>query len=104
MLLGNYKAFFNYYNSRDQITRQLLNFYIDKVRMRCLVMISKTCGERISLSVLSETVGEDEDVIEALAVGEGAVIKEGCFMLKESYEQLCKSDFLVTKKVTNLLI
>lgn len=49
-------------------------------------------------------MGEDEDVIEALAVGEGAVVREGFFMLKESYEQLCKSDILVTKKVTNLLI
>lgn len=48
--------------------------------------------------------GEDEDVLEALAVGEGAAVRDGFFMLKESYEKLSQSDFLMTKKVTNLLI
>ena len=43
-MLGNYRAFFDFYNKRDNICRQLLNIYIDKVRMRCLVMFSKTCG------------------------------------------------------------
>lgn len=38
-------------------------------------MFSKTCGERMTFSLLSETVGEDEDVLEALAVGEGAVVR-----------------------------
>ncbi len=44
LMLGNYRAFFESYNQKDQISRQLLNIYIDKIRMRCLVMFSKTCG------------------------------------------------------------
>ena len=102
-LLGNYRAFFDYYNSRDQVCRQLLNLYADKVRMKCLVMFCKTGGEKITLGQLAQTVGEDEDVLEALAVSEGAVMREGCLMLKESYDILSKSEFLVVKKVTNLL-
>jgi hypothetical protein len=63
-LLGNYRAFFDFYNNtRDEVCRKLLNIYIDKVRMRCLVMFSKTCGEKITFALLSETVGEDEDVL-----------------------------------------
>ena len=41
-MLGNYRAFFDFYNQRDNVCRQLLNIYIDKVRMRCLLMFSKT--------------------------------------------------------------
>lgn len=74
-LLGNYRAFFDFYNARDEISRKMLNIYIDKVRMRCLVMFSKTGGERMTFNLLSETVGEDEDVLEGLAVGEGAVMR-----------------------------
>ena len=74
-MLGNYRAFFDFYNARDEISRKLLNIYIDKVRMRCLVMFSKTCGERITFNLLSDTVGEDEDVLEGLAVAEGAVVR-----------------------------
>ena len=74
--MGNYRAFFDFCNNtRDEVCRKLLNIYIDKVRMRCLLMFSKTCGERVTFSLLSETVGEDEDVLEGLAVGEGAVVR-----------------------------
>lgn len=59
MLLGNYRGFFDYYNKRDQVSRQLLNIYIDKIRVRCLLMFSKTCGERMTWQSLAETVGED---------------------------------------------
>jgi hypothetical protein len=52
-LLGNYRAFFDYYNSRDQVCRQLLNLYADKVRMKCLVMFCKTGGEKITIAQLA---------------------------------------------------
>lgn len=74
-MLGNYRAFFDFYNSRDELCRKLLNIYIDKIRMRCMLMFSKTCGQRMTFNLLGQTVGEDEDVLEALAVGQGAIIR-----------------------------
>ena len=41
----------------------MLNFYIDKIRMKFLLTFSKTCGEKTTFAVLSEIVGEDEDVL-----------------------------------------
>jgi RNase P subunit RPR2 len=41
----------------------MLNIYIDKVRMKCLLMFCKTCGEKMTFELLGETVGEDEDVL-----------------------------------------
>jgi hypothetical protein len=35
------------------VCRKLLNFYIDKVRMRCLLMFSRTGGERMTFALLS---------------------------------------------------
>lgn len=74
-LLGNYRAFFDYLNSRDQISRQLINLYADRIRVKCLVAFCKTSGEKILLTQLANTVGEDEDVLEALIVSEGGVIR-----------------------------
>lgn len=74
-LLGNYRAFFDFYNQRDEVCRKLLNIYIDKIRMKCMVMFCKVGGEKMTFKMLGETVGEDEDLLETLAVGEGAVVR-----------------------------
>ena len=58
-MIGNYRAFFDFYNNLDQISRKLLNIYIDKMRMKCIVMFCKTCGQKISFKALSDFTGQD---------------------------------------------
>lgn len=103
LIIGNYNAFFTFYNSQDETCQKLMNHYIDKVRVKFLVMACKTFGEKISFRLLGMNCAEDEDVLEALAKEEGAVVSEGCLLLKESYEKIKDSDYLQVKKVTSLL-
>ena len=43
--------------------------------MKCMVMFCKVGGEKMSFKMLGDTVGEDEDLLETLAVAEGAVVR-----------------------------
>ena len=43
-LLGNYRGIFDFYAQRDEVCRCLLNQYIDKIRIKCLLMVCKTFG------------------------------------------------------------
>ena len=97
-MIGNYRAFFDFYNSHEDVCRFLLNQYVDRVRMKCILMVSKTFGEKIPLNVLAETISEDEDLLEVLIEKEGGVIRDGQFILKESSEALSKSQYLNIKK------
>lgn len=67
LVVGNYHAFFSFYNSQDETCQKLMNHYIDKVRIKFLVMACKTFGEKISFSYLGQNCAEDEDVLEAFA-------------------------------------
>jgi hypothetical protein len=62
-----------------------MNHYIDKVRIKFLVVACKTFGPKISLKFLAENSADDEDVLEVLAKEEGGVVSEGELLLKESY-------------------
>ena len=65
-------------------------------------MVCKTFGEKISLPSLANTIGEDEDLLEAMILKEGGTIENGMFLLKPSYEKLIKSEHLASKKVSIL--
>ena len=57
-LLGNYRGFFSFYGStKDEVCRCLLNQYIDKVRIKCLLMVCRTFGEKIPIQILAQTMG-----------------------------------------------
>lgn len=45
-------------------------------------MACKTFGSKITFKVLGDNCAEDEDVLEALAKEEGAVVNDGEIMLK----------------------
>ncbi len=60
MVIGNYHAFFTFYNDqRDMTCQKLMNHYIDKVRVKFLVMACKTFGPKISLKYLGTNCAED---------------------------------------------
>ena len=65
-------------------------------------MVCKTFGEKVPLTVLANTIGEDEDLLEAMILKEGGIIDKGNFLLKPSYEKLLKSEHLASKKVSIL--
>lgn len=102
-MLGNYRGFFDFVYTRDSFTRRLLNLYIDKFRIKCLLMVCKTFGEKISVKSLGELLGEDEDVLEAIFKEEKAVVDKGYLILKPSIEKFKASQHLITKKVTILM-
>lgn len=102
-MVGNYRGFFDFMASRDIFTRRLLNLYIDKVRIKCLLMVCKTFGDKISMQSLADLLGEDEDVLEAIIREEKGVIDKGFLLLKPSYDIFINSEHLKTKKVTVLL-
>ena len=103
LIIGNYNAFFTFYNSQDETCQKLMNHFIDKVRVKFLVMACKTFGEKIPFKLLGTNCAEDQDVLEALAKEEGATVEDGTLLLKESYDKLKNSDYLQVKKVTSLL-
>ena len=100
LMVGNYRGFFEFVATRDIFSRRLLNLYMDKVRVKCLLMVCKTFGEKISLKSLAELLGEDEDVIEAIVNEEKGIVEKGYLILKPSYENFLKSEHLKTRKVT----
>ena len=102
LMLGNYRGFFDFYGTRDQVCRSLLNQYIDRVRVKCLLMVCKTFGEKVPITTLAGILGEDEDLLEAIIRQEGGIIQGGNFMLKPSYDKLLKSEHLASKKVSIL--
>ena len=53
LMVGNYRGFFDFVATRDAFSRRLLNLYMDKVRVKCLLMVCKTFGEKISLKSLA---------------------------------------------------
>lgn len=64
-----------FYNlQEDKTCQKLMNHYIDKVRVKFLVMASKTFGPKLAFKILGENCAEDEDVLEALAREEGGVV------------------------------
>lgn len=80
--MGNYKAFFNFYNSRDTLTRCLLNQYIDKIRASCIAMFSKTLGEKVSVDYFAEIINDDALLLEQMITSIGGIVRDGFFYCK----------------------
>lgn len=88
LMMGNYKNFFKFYNSRDTLTRCLLNQYIDKIRASCIAMFSKTLGEKVGVEFLADMIGDDAQVLESMIVSIGGIVRDGMFYCKESYPKI----------------
>lgn len=76
-----------------------MDSYLDRIRIKCLVMVCKTFGEKVKFSQIGENIGEDQDILELLARGEGAKIDGEYLMLKDSLEPLRNSQILDVKKL-----
>ena len=96
--MGNYRAFFDFYNPRNDMTRSLLTQYIEKVRMRYLVIECRTFGEKISLEILAETINDDEDELKILITEQGGILTDGFLYLKQSLPIFSQSDLLNKNK------
>ena len=95
--MGNFSQFFSFYNSRDPLTRCLLNQYMDKIRATCLLVFSKTMGEKMPVAQLASILGDNELLLQQLITHVGGVVREGMFMCKESYPVIQQCEFLMHK-------
>jgi hypothetical protein len=104
LIVGNYRAFFDFYHRQGKFNKCLLDLYLSKMLVRFLLMICRTCGERIPISNLCSIVGSKSGpLLKELIEKEGAVVEGGALVLKPSFDILAKSEHLASKKVTVLM-
>lgn len=52
LIVGNYCAFFSFYEGLDKLSKSLIDLYFGKVMIKFLLMICKTGGERVHINTL----------------------------------------------------
>jgi hypothetical protein len=57
LIVGNYTGFFKFFSSQDRFVKCLLDLYVDKMLVKFLIMICRTCGEKVPIKCLSQFVG-----------------------------------------------
>lgn len=85
LTVGNYTAFFEYCGRQDRFISSLLELYLDKMMIKFLLMVCKTCGEKVPITSLCKLVGSDPSKLESIIRAENGIIQNGQLMLKSSY-------------------
>eukprot|EP00331_Platyophrya_macrostoma_P009607 CAMPEP_0176414136 /NCGR_PEP_ID=MMETSP0127-20121128/5093_1 /TAXON_ID=938130 /ORGANISM="Platyophrya macrostoma, Strain WH" /LENGTH=138 /DNA_ID=CAMNT_0017794007 /DNA_START=499 /DNA_END=915 /DNA_ORIENTATION=+ len=105
--IGNVKKFFNLYKEGRHMCANLIDCFIDRLRIRALQILTKGFGEKSSITWISEMLAfkNEEECRKFLKETDAVLTEDGeCLANKESYKVYADHPWLQRKIITKMHI